>query len=190
MVFCHNACSLVCQVNYPMYKFLSVVIVYTQQSNLWSAEHSSQYMWSTTKHETNRWIKWNSLSSTIVCKIYGCVVLCRLISGTLKYNARYTFINDENFVYGGFNAPREGNWRPPISRHCIIVLKLLNEYPSNLVPGSSTLSNFWNNFLKLNLNFPYRFSKTTQIPNIMKILSVRAKLFLRDGRTDEKTWRS
>jgi len=39
-----------------MYKFLSVVIVYTQQSNLWSAEHSSQYMWSTTKHEANRLI--------------------------------------------------------------------------------------------------------------------------------------
>jgi len=92
-----------------MYKFLSVVIVYTQQSNLWSAEHSSQYMWSTTKHETNRLIKWNSLSSTIACKIYGCVILCRLISGTLKYNARYTCTNEENFVYGGFNAPSEGN---------------------------------------------------------------------------------
>ena len=83
MVFCHNACSLECQVNYPVYKFLSVVIVYIQQSNLWSAEHSSQYMWCTTKHETNRLINWNSLSSILICKIYGCVVLHKLISGTL-----------------------------------------------------------------------------------------------------------
>lgn len=74
-----------------------------------------------------------------------------LISDTLKYKARYvTFasMRKKGFVYGGFNAPSEGNQRPPISRHRIIVLKPLNEYPSNLVLGSFTLSNCWNNFFQ------------------------------------------